>query len=184
MITSSERRSESRGDDVKPFHRNAARYAEAVIYSMDNPYLTKPQKALVEAWFQFPIGMFCYLLMAHLAAYPYRYVDAFAFAYIVAGMVSVVNLFLFVPDGLLRALGFLFAGYLETSVGLAFIVLFLEQGAWGAAAIAVGSITGVLSILAPSMHLYTVFSPAGLNAKYAFAKSRFGITFPFENRDR
>jgi len=170
-------------DERARIQRNAARHAEATVYSMNNQYLTRAQRALVEAWFQFPIGVFSYLLIIHLASDSHQYAKAFISAYVIAGVVSLLNRFVSLPTPVLVALGLLFAGWVETGVSAAFIVFFLYHGAWGAAAIALASATGLISVLAPSVHLYTVLSPRGLNPKYAFAKSRFGITFPFEDRD-
>jgi hypothetical protein len=90
---------------------------------------------------------------------------------------------MFLPSGLLVTLGLLFAGWVETGVSLVFMALFLYRGDWLAAGIALASAIGLLSFIAPSMHLYTLLSPRGLHCKYAFAKSRFGITFPFEGRE-
>jgi hypothetical protein len=173
-----------RDDDVRAkIHRNAARHAEAVVYTMNNTYLTRPQKILVEAWFQFPIGVFGYLLMAYLAVRPAEYVAAFILSYVVAGIIALVTRIVPLPERLLVILGLLFAGLSETVVSVAFIAFFLYYNAWGAAVIALGSATGFLSVLSPSMHLYTILSPSGLHCKYAFAKSRFGIVYPFENRE-
>jgi hypothetical protein len=171
-------------EDVKVrIHQAAAKYAEANVYSMNNPYLSRWQKALVEAWFQFPIGVFSYILMGHLAVYSYQYVDAFIAAYVIASAISLMARYVQLPDGVLVALGFAFAGWVETAVSLAFLGFFVYERAWGATAISVACATGLISAVAPSMHLYTLLrSPRGMNAKYGFAKSRFGISFPFEER--
>lgn len=161
----------------------AARYAEGSVYSMNNPYLTRYQKAIVEAWYQFPIGVFGYLIMICLAFYQYSYVQALSFAYLVAGVVSIIGFCVYLPDRLLIVLGALFAGPIEMGISLVFMVLFLYRGDWGAAGIAIASGVGLLSILSPSMHLYTIFSPHGMHCKYAFAKSHFGIDLSFEPRD-
>src|SRR5687767_6575379 len=65
--------------------RNATRHADAMVYTMNNTYLTKSQKILVEAWFQFPVGIFDYLLMVQLALYPSHYLRAFVVSYVIAG---------------------------------------------------------------------------------------------------
>lgn len=171
-------------DEIKArIHRNAARHAEANVYSMNNPYLTRSQKVLVEAWFQFPVGVFGYVILTYLALHPHHYFRAFVFAYIAVGIVALIARSIFLPDRLLLALGILFAGWTQTAVSLAFIALFLYRTDWGGTAIALASATGLLTILAPSMHLYTILSPRGMHCKYAFAKSRFGIAYPFENRE-
>jgi hypothetical protein len=65
----------SDGEIRARIQRNAARYAEAMVYTMNNTYLRTSQKVLVEAWFQFPVGLFGYLLMAQLAELLSRVVD-------------------------------------------------------------------------------------------------------------
>ena len=174
----------SRDDDVRArIHREAARYAESRVYSMNNPYLPRFQKALVEAWYQFPIGVFGYLLMGYLAIKdPYQYLSAFLIAYGVAAVVSLLNWFVSLPAPVLVALGLLFAGWIETAVSLAFALFFLYQGGWIASGLSVASACGVLSIISPPVHLYAVLSGRGMHFKYRFAKRRFGISFPFEGK--
>lgn len=172
-----------RPDDVRArIHREAARYAEAMVYSMNNPYLTRHQKALVEAWYQFPIGLFGYLLLGYLAIKsPEAYLSAFLIAYGIAAAVSLLNWIVSLPTPILVTLGLLFAGWIETAISLVFMLFFLYHGAWVPAGLAVASACGVLSIVSPTVHLYAMLSRGRMHFKYRFAKRRFGITFPFEN---
>lgn len=165
-------------------HRRAARLAEATVYSSANPYLTRHQKLLVEAWFQTPLGMFDYLILGYLANRGLHYFQAFLFAYLAAGLACLILRFVRLPDWLLIAVAVPFTSWPHTVVCLGFAVWFLYHHAWITAAIALAPTVGILSVIAPSMHLYTLFcSPRGMHPKYGFAKSRFKITFPFECED-
>jgi hypothetical protein len=62
-------------------HLKAEAFAEAMVYSLSNNYLTVPQKALVEGIYQTPIGVFNYVFLGYLAIVePFGYLNAFKLA--------------------------------------------------------------------------------------------------------
>jgi hypothetical protein len=105
-----------------------------------------------------------------------QYIPAFLIAFLASGVVGLINWF--IP---LRSVtvGFVFGGNVSTLIMLAFAGWFAYHGAWIAAVIAVAGAFGLLSIISPSMHLYTILSRR-MHPKYWYAKRGFGITFPFE----
>ena len=159
-------------------HRHAAAYAEAVVYSMNNAYLTREQKAFVEAVYQTPLGVFGYVLLGHLAFVEPR---SYWVAFLVA---AICNAVLAVPWWLganttIARVGFLFAGTVTTVMDLGFAAFFGYQGDWLAVGIAVASAFGLLTLIAPSTWIYNVLG-RGLHPKYRIAKRLFGLEFPFE----
>jgi hypothetical protein len=176
---SAEQHAPSSNDGVRErIHRHAAAYAEANVYSMNNAYLTKEQKALVEGVYLTPLGVFGYVLLGHLALVEPR---SYWMAYLVA---AVCNGALAIPWWLaanttLAKVGFLFAGAVTYVVDLGFAAYFGYQGDWVSVGIAFASAFGLLTLIAPSTWIYTVLG-RGMHPKYRIAKRLFGLEFPFE----
>ena len=159
-------------------HRQAAAFAEATVYSMNNIYLTKMQKAYVEEVYQLPIGLFWYILFGHLLfVEPQSYLDAFLVAAVSNVVVAIA--WWFASNLRIANLGFLFGGYASTVINFGFAGYLGYQGAWPAAGIAAASATGLLSMIVPSVWIYPILG-RGMNPKYRIAKKLFGIEFPFE----
>jgi hypothetical protein len=169
-----------RSDDAvrERFHRHAAAYAEAVVYSMNNAYLTREQKAFVEAVYQTPLGVFGYVLLGHLALMKPR---SYWIAFLVA---AICNAALAVPwwfgaNTALANVGFFFGGTVTMVIELGFAAYFGYQGDWLAVGIAIAAAFGLLTLIAPSTWIYNALG-RGMHPKYRIAKRLFGLEFPFE----
>jgi len=159
-------------------HRRAAAYAEAVVYSMNNTYLTKLQKALVEAVYQTPLGVFGYMLLGHLALVePRSYWVAFLVAAICNAVLAVP--WWFGANTALANVGFFFGGTATMVIELGFAAYFGWQGDWMACGIAIAAAFGLLTFVAPSTWIYNVLGQ-GMHPKYRIAKRLFGLEFSFE----
>lgn len=179
-MSESQTKNSSDSDNVVSgrIHRHAVAYAEAQTYSLNNNYLTKAQKAQVEAVCQFPIGLFGYLLLGHLAfAEPQSYLTAFIFAAACSAVVAIP--WWYMANTTIAKAGFLFAGGVTTVIELGFAVYLGYHGYWPAVGIAVASALGLLVMIAPSMWIYSLLS-RNMNPKYRIAKKLFGVNFPFE----
>ena len=176
---STEQQDPSSDDAVRErIHRHAAAYAEATVYSMNNAYLTREQKAFVEAVYQTPLGVFGYTLLGHLALVEPR---SYWVAFLVAAFCNAVSS---VPwwvgaNATLAKVGFFFAGTVTTVIDLGFAAYFGYQGDWLAVGIAVAAAFGLLTWIAPSMWIYNVLG-RGMHPKYRIAKRLFGLEVPFE----
>jgi hypothetical protein len=154
--------------------------SEASVYSLNNPYLSRQQKAQIEAVYQFPIGAFEYSLIAVLII---RGFSGWLDAYLVACAVSVPvwAVSWFIPGRLVAAVGTLFAGNFSTigCLVLAGFAAFHGQYIVAGIAVAIAFLGGVLAIVSPPMWLFSFFS-RGITAKYRLAKKMWGTVFPFE----
>lgn len=158
---------------------HAAAYAEATVYSMNNNYLTKFQKALVEGIYQTPIGIFNYALLGYLAfVEPFGYLHAF----LIAAVFNIVVAFLvwFAANPTIAKLGFICAGTAATIIDLILSGYLAYKGDWIGFGLGVACAFGILSLVTPSLHLYAMLS-SKLNPKYQIAKKLFGTRFPFED---
>jgi hypothetical protein len=163
---------------------HARAYDEASVYSLDNPYMTTPQKAVVEAVVQTPIGAFSYTLLGYLAfVQPPNYMKAFLLAALVNVVVGLGLWFAARPRlaqlGLLLPVGFLFAGRASSVINLLFAGYLGYHRDWIGVAIGVVSAFGLSSLITPSTYLYSAFSHR-MHPKYLLGKKIFGLTFPFE----
>lgn len=167
-------------DDIREeIRRRAKAYSEAKTYSLTNSYLSTKEKALVEAWFQIPIGIFNYVMLGLLAFDPGR---GFWRSYMIAGIFSAcaaIVLRFYSPLPLLLPLGTLLVGWLETVIALGFAAYFAYSKNWLLVVFAVVCGFGVSAIIAPGLWIYTLASRR-MHPKYAFAKRKFDITYPFE----
>ncbi len=160
-------------------HRNAMAYAEANTYSLNNPYLSREQKAGVEAVYQFPLGAFTY----SLGFFALGGGAAFWNAYFSACMACVLAMFACMA--LMRAKWFVlsgtfFAGSLAMIIHLGIAAYALFEGRSGVAAFVGLQAFGLMAFFIPSMWLWPVFVGGGMHPKYRIAKRMFGIVFPFE----
>lgn len=160
-------------------HRHAAAYAEAMVYSMNNSYLTNVQKAYVESLYQLPLGVFSYSLLAMLAfGKPGNYLEAFLVAAFVSLCFAVT---VWVETNMTWVkIGFIFVGPAATIINLALAGYLGYQGNWIGVGIGIAAALGFLALIAPSTYVYTILS-RGMHPKYTLAKKLFGIRFPFED---
>jgi hypothetical protein len=165
-------------DEVRAsIHRKASARAEASVYSLNNTFLTTPQKAQIEAVYQFPLGVMHYALaIAGLAmSYP------FWTAWLAASAVGVVAWLLarFLPGRLFWPIGLAFGGNVSTVVCLALAITAGVMGRYGLAAYLALAGLGLTALIEAPMWLWS--TSRGMNPKYRIAKRMFGVTFPFEN---
>jgi hypothetical protein len=177
MTSSSENDQQIRQD----IRRKASNQAEASVYSLNNPYLTKTQKFWVECWYQLPIAVFQITLFSLLILTfksEWKMNEAVVASYAIGTAASLINWA--APLKPILAIGSIFLGWMGTLIDLGFAGYFVYEKQWWFAGLAVAASIGLLSIISPSMILYTVLSQR-MHPKYEFAKRHFGVRFPFED---
>jgi hypothetical protein len=65
-------------------------------------------------------------------------------------------------------------------INFGFAAYFAYEEQWIFCGIAIAAAIGILSIISPSIILYTILNSERMHPKYAFAKKFFGVRFPFE----
>lgn len=161
----------------------AAAKTQAQFYSLSNPYLSKNQKAVVEAVYQMPIGVFLYLFFFLLSS---KGLHSWLFSYVIASLVSLpIAILCFYKPRFFNSKGmFLFAclfcshNYMIILAILAGVYFY--KGLVSLGVIALIAATSLLSVFTPSLHLFSFLSKE-LHPKYLFAKKIWGITLPFES---
>ena len=165
--------------DAEKIHRKGVAYAEANVYSMNNQYLSKEQKADVEGIFQLPYGSALYTFFGYLL-----FVDpqGYLLAAIYAVMVNIfVGMIVWVgPNQAFAKMGVLFGGTVCMLVSFGFAIYFGVQGNWIGMAVGVAGGLGLISIIEPCTYIMGLGSRP-LHPKYVIAKKLFGIEFPFES---
>src|SRR5262249_27531348 len=113
----------------------AGAYAEATVYSLSNPYLSRVQKAQIEAVYQLPLGAFTYaLILMLLANGPSGWLNAYLVACAVSIPVWAISWFM--PGSFTVGIGTFFAGSFSTIGCLALGAVALYQGQYSVAVIA------------------------------------------------
>lgn len=150
--------------------------AEATVYSLNNPYLTQREKVMVEAVYQFPMGVqhFAFAYFALWMGY------SFWEAWLSSTAVGVAAWILarFLPGRLFWPIGLVFAGTINTVLILALAVAAIVVGRYGIAAYLAASSFALTSFIEAPMWLWS--ATRQMNPKYLIAKRMFGTTFPFE----
>ncbi|MFA6262578.1 MAG: hypothetical protein WC760_14015 [Bacteroidia bacterium] len=144
-------------------------------YDMKNSFLTDEQKATVEAWYQFPIGIFsftffsCFAFLENLTV-----LEIIFFSYLFGIIVAIVNWkFLLKP---LIFLGYIFGGNVSSIISIAFAVYFGFENNWILMILAIMDAIGLLGVASPSMWLYSFFSAGKIHPKYIFATRYFKLS--------
>jgi hypothetical protein len=162
----------------------AARRAEANVYSLTNQHLSNSEKLETEIWFQSP-GDFMLYTFAALALinswYPTHWAVMVGVPVIVNLLAGLINWFLY-PQRLLWIL------YLTAFHNLVQWILLLAASGfllyaghfWLAGAILLWKL-GILSIFELHMVLFAFLSkPYEMHPKYAFYKRQYARQYPFE----
>jgi hypothetical protein len=159
---------------------SAGAHAEACVYSLNNPYLSRMQKGAIEAGYQLPFGAFYYTLILLLII---NGVNSWFNAYLVASAISIAfwTISWFIPGRFAASIGILFAGSSLTVGCLMLAGVAAYQGLYDVAGIAavISLAGGFLLLISPPMWLYIMFSKE-MNPKYVLAKKMWGLVFPFE----
>lgn len=157
----------------------AAARAEAMVYSINNTYLSPTQKAMVEAVYQFPLGIMgiAFSLLTLIA--DQSILTGYLNASFIGGLAWVAARFLpgrlfFIPISLITG------GWGQLLIQLGFAAYALVEHRWALAAILGLSAFGIMSVIELPMWLWGA-TKSGMNAKYQIAKRLFGTVFPFES---
>lgn len=148
-----------------------------MVYRLDNDYLVREEKALVEGLYQLPLGVLHYTALGFLVWDPTNMLQAWIAAS-AASTVAALVVWKFASERL-ASLGFVFGGRISTIVCLTGAVWFAYNGHWGYAVIMALASIGLLAIVAPSTWLFSILS-RDMHPKYALAKRLFLMDFPFE----
>lgn len=162
----------------------STRYATANTYRLDNPYLTPHEKKQVELWFQFPetvmfITLCICMLLSTLSSLPLKWIIGIPLIVdLIIGLINwTVNLrkchsVFFLTIGNNFALWILAL----TTIG---ILIYYKMYLY-ASIIFIGKL-GFLSLISPSMYVYTILSKRyKMHPKWVFFKKFYAMTFPFE----
>lgn len=175
---------EARPDEIS---LKAMAMTEATVYSLNNPYMTRLEKAQVEAVYQIPYGVMDYTIIYFLLIYhfpPGQF--PFGTAFIIGTMVSAGawGICLHIPPKLALALSFVLCGNVRTLVCVAAAAICAWSGRYGGAVYLGLAAFGITCPIQLPMWLWMwgwIWSPyQSMHFKYKIAKRLFGITFPFE----
>jgi hypothetical protein len=159
-------------------HRKAAARTDATVYSLNNTYMTVPQKAQIEAVYQLPCGVMHYAFAFFALWMKYPIWNAWLAA---SGVGVVAWLFArFLPGRLFWPVGLACGGNGSTIICLLFAGMAVWLGLYGAAAYLALAGFGITSFVEVPMWLWTWSTRQRINPKYGIAKRMFGLTFPFE----
>lgn len=160
-------------------HAKAAARSEATVYSMQNTYLTVPQKAQIEGIYQFPSCVMDYgfIVFAVVLGYPFWHAWALATGASVVGWIAAR----FLPGKLIYPLGMVLGGWTSTIACLIAAVWAATHHHTGAALYLVVAAFGITSFVEIVTWLWTI-SSRRMNAKYEIAKREWGTVFPFESQ--
>jgi hypothetical protein len=169
--------------DHESIHRQAAAFAEATVYSLNNNYLTRLEKALVECIYQMPGGVFCYVFLGHLALVePRSYTTALLYAAI-CNIALAILLWVSLSPALAKQeflfIGSFFGGNVASLISIVMAGYLAYKRLWLGAGLGLGCAVGLAAIIEPSTFIYTILS-RGMHPKYTIAKKLFGTRFPFE----
>lgn len=144
-------------------------------YEMGNHFLTTNQKAIVEAWFQFPIGVFIYsLFILFILLGENNILEVFIYSYLIGIIIAIINwkfhfkIFIY--------LGYIVGGTISSIISVIFLIYFVFNQHYIFMFLALADIIGLLSIISPSLHLYNIFSRNKFHPKYLFASKYFKIS--------
>jgi hypothetical protein len=165
-------------------HKKAIACAEAQVYSIDNPYLSRADKVEVELWYQFPMHVSLITMLACLvysSYYPLSW-------YWIVGIPLIANCIFGILNWANYNRKFLFGIYLSVChhwslwlLTLVSIVLMVVNGAYTKAVIAICLQLFLIVFVTPHILIYSILSRRyQMHPKYAFFKRVYGYEFPFE----
>lgn len=145
---------------------------ELLKYKMKNIFFNDKQKAIIESWYQFPIGFWSTITFGLFVILPsYSPVLIILIAYILGSIVSLLNWKFY--NSKIKLLGYIFGGNISSIISILFAIYFFISHSWVLAVIAVLDAFGMTSILAPSVWMYPILSKTSVHPKYKFAYKYF-----------
>jgi hypothetical protein len=160
----------------KRIHRKAAVRAEAIVYSLNNPYLTTKERAMIEAVYQFPLGVLHYAFAFLVLWSEYASLDAWLLASVISVLAWAIARLL--PGRLFWPVGLIFGGNISSLLCLGLAISTAVTGRYGATAYLFLAGFGITSVVEAPMWLWSL--SRRMNPKYGIAKRMFGTVFPFE----
>ncbi len=160
-------------------NRKAAAHAEATVYSLNNAYLSRVQKAEVEAVYQFSFGIFTYAFAALALVADQSFWTAYLNATFIGALAWGLSRFVMVGKVYLP-LSLVLAGNGGMLVHLAIAAYALFERRWGVAAFVGLEAFGLMVMFMLPGWLWPMLFGGRMNPKYRIAKKMFGVEFPFE----
>ena len=164
--------------------KEAAGYAEANVYSLNNPYLSQDDKVEVELWFQFPGNV---SLVTMLACLVYSSYEPLSWYWII-GIPLAANCVFGILNWVLYSKKLLLGIYLTVFHNLVLwlltivaVVLLTLNGAYGKGILAFILKLFLIVFFEPHIMIYAILSGKyGMHPKYVFFKRLYQYQFPFE----
>jgi hypothetical protein len=151
-------------------------YSLPKYYNLKNTFLTEQQKAVVEAWYQFPLGIFEILLFSSFIFWSDVTIwKIILYSYLFGLLIAFLN-WRFINNFFIK-LGYLVGGNASTLICIGFAIYFGFNSQWLFMIIAILSSLGLIGIISPSVVLYSILSINKGHPKYIFAKKYFNINF-------
>lgn len=144
-------------------------------YDMKNPFLTDEQKVTVEAWYQFPIGIFAFIFFGCFAFFENLTVlEIIFYSYLFGIIIALINWKFLLKSFIF--LGHIFGGNISSVIFIGFAVYFGFEHNWILMTLAIMDSAGLLGFVSPSMWLYSFFSiKKNIHPKYIFADRYFRV---------
>lgn len=162
----------------------STRFATANSYRLDNVYLTQLQKKQVELWFQFP-GTVMFISLSVLMLYstynPLSLKWIIGIPLLIDFTVGLINWSVNIKR--VYTIFFLTIGHSFILWGLTLttIGILVYHGLYFYSGIVLVGKLGLVTLISPSMYVYTILSRKyKMHAKWVYFKRFYGLEFPFE----
>lgn len=171
---------EAREKAAAEIHERALLYSESQVYRLNNQYLNERQKVDVEMWFVAPIELFCIGLSAlMLASQPLVPAILISSAFSIGFM----EYFYWNANGTLFYPCHRFVlGAAKGHVLLICLLIgsvILSDNPWWVAILVIS--VYFLTALSPSIMTSVILHGTKMHPKYAFAKRRFSVQYPWDS---
>jgi hypothetical protein len=170
---------EARAKAANEIHQRAWLYSESRVYRLNNQYLNERQKVDVEMWFVAPVELF-YIGVGALMLLK----QPLAPAVLISSAFSIAFMEYFYWNAASRLFHFFHHSVLRAAKGhILILALFISAaifggGAWWLAILAIS--VYFLTALSPTTILSVILHGNKMHPKYAFAKRRFSLQYPWD----
>lgn len=178
--------SQSQNENRQEIVQKAANYAEANVYSLNNPYLNEGEKQEVEMWFQLP-GNF--MICAFFISAIWSVFKPLSWSYIIGIPIAIniiVGLFnwYFYSKQLIYALySTILHSWILYLAGFSTAAFLFFKGFYILAIVAFLAPFGLFAFAELHLFFYSILARKyQMHPKYAFFKKEYDYTFPFEKK--
>lgn len=166
--------------------RKAAAYAEANVYSLNNPYLTPDEKQEVEMWYQLPgnvmaLTFFITAILSVFYSFSWKFVIGIPISINV--LIGIINWFFYKKQLVYSLYLTVLHSWILYLAGFGTSAFLFFKGSYIFAIIALLAPFGIFAFAELHLFFYSVFARKyRMHPKYVFFKREYNYTFPFEEK--